>query len=84
MKKILVLLFTVAVTTGAFAQKMSKEDMEAKIDTLTKQNTELANQNTSLGESLLSFQSIYDTLKTNFFKVDFTAANTTSKMDSLL
>ena len=84
MKKILVLLFTVAVTTGAFAQKMSKEDMEAKIDTLTKQNTELTNQNTSLGESLLSFQSIYDTLKTNFFKVDFTAANTTSKMDSLM
>lgn len=84
MKKILILCIGLATVFAASGQKLSKEDMEAKIDTLTQENTALKAQSDSLTKSLMAFQSIYDTLKTNYFNADFTSATTVAKMDSLL
>jgi hypothetical protein len=70
MKKIVLLIISMAFTGFAFGQKLSKEDMEAKIDSLNKQIAPLV--------------AIYDTLKASYFKTDFTAKDVTSKMEGLM
>ncbi len=80
MKKVIILFFVFACSTLAFGQKMSKEEMEAKIDTLSKANATLVAKNDTLSNQLVPLQAIYDTLKTHYFKVDFAAKDVKSKM----
>jgi cell division protein FtsB len=84
MKRIYLLLIAVVVATTAYSQKLSKEEMEAKIDTLTKENAALLAKNNELGAQLAPLMAIYDSLKLNYFKTEFTAKDVTPKMESLL
>jgi cell division protein FtsB len=84
MKKIVLLIISMAFTGFAFGQKLSKEDMEAKIDTLTKANAALVATTDSLNKQIAPLVAIYDTLKASYFKTDFTAKDVTSKMEGLM
>jgi outer membrane murein-binding lipoprotein Lpp len=84
MKRIYLLLIAVVVATTAYSQKLSKEEMEAKIDSLTKANSALVANVDTLGKQLLALQAIYDTLKVGYIKSDFTANTISAKMDDLM
>jgi len=84
MKKIILLFLGLAFASFAFGQKLNKEEMEAKIDTLTKENAALIAKNNDLGAQLAPLMAIYDSLKMNYFKTEFTAKDVTPKMEGLL
>jgi hypothetical protein len=89
MKKILTLLFIIMALT-TFGQKQKSKDLQAQIDTLTKENQSLAASgkslaatSDSLSKELEKYLEMYTVIKNQVVKYDFDPAKMASIIDSL-
>jgi hypothetical protein len=85
-----VLLTIVVISTSAFGQKQKDKDMQAKIDTLTKHNLALTDQNKklksssdSLSKQTEKYYGLYAVIKDKVVKMDFDPATMSKIIDSL-
>ena len=82
--KILVLILAVFVATlQSFGQRISKNDLNAQVDTLTMKNNSLTVQLESVSAELVKYTGMYNVLKERVFHYDFDPAKTSILIDSL-